>query len=318
VYAAWTLLIVVLVAWSVWWFTLKDMAIRRVEAWTAAQKTAGAQVSYSSVGASGFPLRLTLTFEDPTYVAPGGGWSVSTPRAQLHINPSDLSLFIIEPRDTLSWTTRGASRTLTPRESAISIHLTNNRPDRLVVEGKNVAVTRNGAPDMTIGSFVAGMRADPRMAGDGQFTLDAQAIDFIKLPQGFEALGGQLQALNARVVIEKGAVLVAPSRDRLMAWKAATGAARIEGLNVEWGPAKLTATGRFIVDDQRRPEGDLSLDLQNPSETFAALSKSPTASAQAGSIYSALSALGMAPVLSFRNGKKLLYGQPIGTVEPIR
>ncbi len=103
-----------------------------------------------------------------------------------------------------------------------------------------------------------------------------------------------------------------------MAWKAASGAARIEGLNVEWGPAKLTATGRFIVDDQRRPEGDLSLNIENPGETFAALSKSPTASAQAASIYSALSALGLTPVLSFRNGKKLLYGQPIGTVEPIR
>ncbi|MEJ0023206.1 MAG: DUF2125 domain-containing protein [Alphaproteobacteria bacterium] len=238
VYATWALLIVVLAAWSVWWFTLKDMAIRQVQTWTAAQKAAGAQVSYSGVAASGFPLRLTLTFEDPSYSAPGGGWSLSTPRAQLHINPSDLSLYIIEPRDTVSWTTRGASRTLTPRESAISVHLTNNKPDRVIVEGKNVAVTRNGAPDMTIGSFVAGIRSDPRSPDDGQFSLDAQAVDFIKLPEGFEALGGQMQSLSARVVLVNGAVLATPSRDRLMAWKAAAGAARVEGLNVEWGPAK--------------------------------------------------------------------------------
>ncbi|MEJ0023207.1 MAG: DUF2125 domain-containing protein [Alphaproteobacteria bacterium] len=78
------------------------------------------------------------------------------------------------------------------------------------------------------------------------------------------------------------------------------------------GRQKLTATGRFTVDDQRRPDGDLSLKLEHPGETFSALAKSPTASAQAGAVFSALSALGMAPVLTFRNGKKSLYGQKIG------
>lgn len=318
VYSVWALLIIVLVGWTVWWFVLKDIATQRVAAWSAAQKAAGAQISYRSVVASGFPLRLTLTFEYPHYVAPGGGWSLSTPRAALHINPSDLSLFIVEPRDTLSWSTRGAQRTFTPRESAISVHLANNAPDRVIVEGKNIAVTRNGAPDMTIGAIVAGIRPDPRAAGDGQLSLDAEAIDFIKLPQGFEALGGQMQTLSARIVIEKGETLTAPSRDRLIAWKAAMGAARVEGLHVVWGPASVTSTGRLTVDDQRRPEGDLSLMLDKPEETFAALAKSPTASAQTASVYRALSALGLTPMLSFRDGKKLLYGQRIGTVEPIR
>lgn len=318
VYAVWGLLIVVLAAWTMWWFTLKDIATQRIEAWAAAQRAAGAQVSYSSVAASGFPLRLTLTFEAARFIAPGGGWSLATPRAALHINPSDLSLFIVEPRDTVSWTTRGAQHTFTPRESAISVHLANDRPDRVILEGKNIAVTRNGAPDMTIGSIVAGIRPDPRAAGDGQLSLDAQAIDFIKLPQGFEALGGQMEALNARVVLEKGAVLAAPSHDRLAAWKEAMGAARVEGLHVVWGPASLTSTGRFTIDDQRRIEGDLALTLEKPEKTFAALTKSPTVSAQTAAVYRALGALGLTPVLSFRDGEKRLYGQRIGTVEPIR
>lgn len=318
VYSVWALLIVVLAAWTMWWFALKDIAKQRVEAWAAAQRAAGAQVSYSAAAASGFPLRLTLTFDDARFIAPGGGWNMATPRVALHINPSDLSIFIIEPRATLSWTTRGAQHTFTPRESAISVHLANDRPDRVIVEGKNIAITRNGAPDMTIGAIVAGIRPDPRAAGDGQLSLDAQAIDFIKLPQGFEALGGQMAALNARVVIEKGAVLIAPSRDRLAAWKEAMGAARIEGLHVVWGSASLTSTGRFTIDDQRRIEGDLTLTLEKPEETFAALTKSPTVSAQTAAIYRALGALGMTPVLSFRDGEKRLYGQRIGTVEPIR
>lgn len=318
VYGVWTLLIVALIGWTVWYFALKDIVGQRVEAWAAAQRAAGAQVSYSAVSYSGFPLRLTLTFEEAGYVAPGGGWSLTTPRIALHINPSDLALIIIEPRETLAWTTKGVRRTFTPRESAISVHFSNDRPDRVIVEGQNIAITRNGAPDMTIGKIVAGIRPDPRTAADGQFSLDAEAVDFIKLPKGFEALGGQMQMLNARVVIENGAVLSAPSRDRLAAWREASGAARVEALRTSWGPAQVTATGRFVVDDERRPEGDLSLNLENPEETFAALSRSPTASEQTANVYRALSALGMAPVLSFRDGEKTLYGQKIGTVEPIR
>ncbi len=324
VYAMWGLLAAVLIAWTGYWFVLRDIAVERVEAWVAAQKANGAEAAYSGVSASGFPFRLTLTYENANFIAPGGGWTLSTPRVALHINPANFNLFIIEPRDTVAWTTRGARRTFTPKKSAISVHVTDNKPDRVILDGEDIAVTRNDAPDMTIGSIVAGLRPDPRAAGDGQFSLEIKSLDFIALPKGLEAFGGTVQTLNAAIVLENGATLIAPSNDRVAAWKDAQGAARVEALGFVWGPANVTSTGRFVLDQQRRLEGKLDLTLEKPADVFAALAQSPTLSRDMANTYNLMAqanaALGVSfkPTLVIQNGVMLLNGFPLRTVDPIK
>ena len=321
-YFMWGLLALVLVGWTAWWFVLQSQVVAQIDKWMATQRVAGAEVSYARVAGSGYPLRLTLTFDDFSYQAPGQAWRASTPKVQLHINPSDLSLFIVEPRDTISYASRGAARTFTPRESAISVHVTNNAVDRVVAEGKGVAVTRDGAPDMTIGSFVAGVRPDPRAPGDGQFTLDSQAIDWATPPKGFEAFGKQVQTLNARIVFEKGATLIGPGDDRIGAWKDAQGAARVEGLGFVWGPATVTSTGRFELDAQRRLDGILDISLDKPGGVFSALAQS--ASPDMAQIYQLMAVANEArggPLeapLVIDNGVMMFNNLPIRTVDPIK
>jgi hypothetical protein len=320
----WGLLALVLAGWTGWWFVLRANAASQIDAWMAGERAKGAEASYTRVSASGFPLRLTLTYDGLAYGAAGGAWKVSTPKAQVHINPSDLSLFLIEPRDTVMYATRGATRAFTPKESLISIHVVNGKADRVVIEGKNVAVVRNNAPEMQVESFVAGVRPDPRAPSDGQLSFDATNLTLVSPPKGFEAFGGQLQSLNARIVFEKGGRLIEPGADGLRLWAQDNGAARIEGLGFVWGPAKITSTGRYTIDAQRRLAGILDLSLEKPSEAFAALSQSPAISPDLARVYQMMAvanAVKGGPLkapLVIENGVMSFADLPLRTVEPIQ
>jgi hypothetical protein len=323
-YTIWTVLIVTLLAWTGWWFALRGQVIAHIEGWAASQRAAGAEASYRRISASGFPLRLTLTFEDALYAPAGGGWRLSTPRVQLHINPSDLSLFILEPRAAVTWATRGVTRSFTPHESAISVHVIAGKADRVIAEGKQVAITRNGAPEMNVGSFVAGVRPDPRAPGDGQFSLDADAITLASSPKGFEAFGEDVKTLNARIVFEKGALLLAQGQDTLSAWAKAGGAARIDGLGFAWGPATFTSTGRFKLDDQRRLDGILDMSLDKPADAFTALSQSTTISPDLALLYKMMAQANaqkgepLKAPLTITNGVMSFNNLPLRTVDPIK
>jgi hypothetical protein len=322
--AVWVILFLALAGWTAWWFTLRTQAIGGVDQWIAKQRAAGANVSYEKVEASGFPFRLSLTFDNVHYAAPGDAWVMATPKVQLHINPSDLSLVIVEPRDTVSWTTRGAARTFTPQESAISVHITNLAVDRVVVEGKGVAITKDGKPDFIVGQFVGGLRPDPRAAGDGQLSVDAQNVDLAAPPKGVEGMGAKIQTLSARIVFEKGAVLIGPGEDRVGSWKQAGGAARVEGLGFTWGPATISSQGKFALDDQRRLAGALDINLEKPGETFGALAQSPATEPGMAKMYAMMGAANTArggPLkapLVIENGVMLFNNLPITTVEPIK
>ncbi|MGE3302374.1 MAG: DUF2125 domain-containing protein [Hyphomonadaceae bacterium] len=272
-YALWGFAIAAAFCWTLYWFALKNEAVRQAVAWFSAQRAQGADAAYARVSASGYPLRLSLTFEDAHYAPAGGGWRISSPKAALHVNPTDFSLFIVEPRAPVTWETREAARVFTPKESAVSLRLKNRAIERIVAEGEGVAVTRGGAAEMTIGSFVAGLRADPRALGDGQLTLDAQAIALAAPVQGLEGFGRDVRALNVRAVIERGAAFLTAPGDGYAAWRAEGGAARVEGLHAAWGPAEFTAQGRLAMDARNRLAGALDLDLAKPAETYAALAQ---------------------------------------------
>lgn len=324
-YALWGLFALAFIAWTAWWLTLRSVVVGDVESWMSAQRAAGVQAGYSKVSASGYPLRLTLTFENAKYAAPGGGWTLSTPRVALHVNPSDLSLFIIEPRGAVTWTTRAFSRTFSPHSSAISVHTSFGRADRITLEGEGVHVLRNGADEATIAKIVMSLRPDPRAAEDGQLAVDVDGLDIAQPPKGFEQFGPRVQSLNARVVFEKGAALVAPhAADHIAAWIAAGDGVRVEGLGFVWGPATVTSRGRFALDDKRRLAGRLDLALAKPEMVFAALSQSPRFSPDMADAMRVLAIANTAhgkPLtapLVIENGIMLFNGLPIRTVDPIR
>lgn len=323
-YAVWMLLIVTLLAWTGWWFALRGQVIGNIQVWAASQRAAGAEAGAKRISASGFPFRLTLTFEEVVYAAPGGGWRLSTPQAQLHINPSDLSLFIVEPRATVTWATRGVTRTFTPRESAISVHVTDGEADRVIAEGKQVAITRNGAPEMTVGALVAAVRANESEPSEGQFALDADQVMLAKQPKGFEAFGPEVKSFNAYIAFEKGGLLLAQGQDTLGAWAKAGGSARVDGLDFFWGPAHFASHGRFTLDAQRRLDGILDMSLDKPAEAFTALSQSTTISPDLAVIYRMMAQANaqkggpLKAPLTISNGVMSFNNMPLRTVDPIK
>jgi hypothetical protein len=59
-----------------------------------------------------------------------------------------------------------------------------------------------------------------------------------------------------------------------LAWRDAGGALRIAESELEWGPAHLTGSGDFTIDDLARPDGRLSLRITDPDRLADALVES--------------------------------------------
>jgi hypothetical protein len=151
-----------------------------------------------------------------------------------------------------------------------------------------------------------------------------QNIDLAAPPKGVEGMGAKIQTLSARIVFEKGAVLIGPGSDRVGAWKQAGGAARVEGLGFTWGPATISSQGKFALDDQRRLAGALDIVLEKPGETFGALAQSPATEPGMAKMYAMMGVANTArggPLkapLVIENGVMLFNNLPITTVEPIK
>jgi hypothetical protein len=269
----WALFAIAALGWTVYWNILRIRTMEAAQAFVDRQRTAGASLIYSSVAASGYPLRLTLTFSGPAYEAPGGGWALSAPSLDLHVNPSDLRLIILETHGAVTWRDREVVRTLTPRTAALSVRTEKGAFERAILEVHDVSIAREGHAPAILESAVIGVRPDPRRAADMQVSLDAAHLALAAAPAEFSGLGANIASIEARVVIENAAAAERASAHRLEAWRAAGGAARFEGLGLEWGPAKITGTGRLGLDALRRPQGRLDLAIEDPQAALNALAQ---------------------------------------------
>ena len=321
-YIPWALFLAAAIGWTIYWNMLRVRMIETAQAAVAAQRAEGAKISYDRVNASGYPLRLTLTFTNAAYEAPGGHWALSAPTLDLHMNPSNLSLVIFETHGTVTWRNNLVIRTLTPRTAALSVRTEKGAFSRAVFEAHDLAVSRNGGAPGTFETLIVGVRPDPRQARDMQVSIDATNLKLAKAPSGFEGFGTTLASIEGRVVIEQADVIETAKTNRVEAWRAAKGVARIEGAGLLWGPARMIGTGRVSLDAQRRPQGRLDMSLTDPAPALSALARpmSPTmrTAMEASAEAAATKGGPLALPLILENGVLSLGPLPVRTLDPIQ
>ncbi len=323
-WALWGLSALLALAWFAYWHFLRVRAVAAADAWVAAQRQTGAEAGYARVRASGFPLRLTLTFAEPAYQSPSRGWALSAPALRVHLNPSDLSLLLFEPEGAVTWRNGTAVRTLAPRTAVASARFRDGALERVSMQAQAIAVRREGGGASTIERLLVHLRPDARTGDNAQIALDIDDWALARSPSGFEAFGATVGSIKARVVIEHAATLARTQTRNLQAWRTAGGAVRVEGLALLWGPADLTASGRFTLDQTERAAGRLDMKLREPATALAAIARSPAlppAMARAMERSAEAAAAAGAPIelpLAVQDGVMRLGALPIRTIEPIQ
>jgi hypothetical protein len=123
---------------------------------------------------------------------------------------------------------------------------------------------------------VINVRPDARAAGEYQLAFEARAITLPRPVRSFEGFGLEASLLRAAIVVEDGAALLEESpQDPLRPWREAGGRLRFEALELNWGPLEATGGGHGGLDEQRRLQGELRLDVDRPAPVLTAIANGP-------------------------------------------
>jgi hypothetical protein len=274
----WAIFLALALGWVIYWNVLAHGARERVTAWLAQEQTRGAEASIGSIEARGFPVLLRLELRDIAYAPAGSGWRASTAAAALHVQMFNPQHVIFQAAAPFAFARGDGHVTNISAETlVVSVRNANGALAQAGLEADNLRLddpNEDGA--LSARKIVLNLRPDPRAVGDLQVAFDAQGVSLAQPVRSFEALGQEVAALRAAIVIEHSAALLQGAEDDpLGPWREAGGRLRFEALAFTWDALQATGSGEVGLDDQRRLTGALALPIENPSALFRALAGGP-------------------------------------------
>lgn len=276
--APWVLFALLALGWIAYWNIVAGQAQRQVESWIAAQNESGADVSVGRIVRHGFPVLLRLELHDASYAAARGGWRISTPRADVHVQLFNPQHVIFQSKAPIAVARADGSVTNVSADALIaSVRMRGGALAMGGVEANNLALD-DPAEDGVLRAerVLINVRPDARAAGEYQLAFEARAITLPRPVRSFEGFGLEASLLRAAVVVEDGAALLEESpQDPLRPWREAGGRLRFEALELNWGPLEATGTGAGGLDEQRRLQGELRLDVDRPAPVLTAIANGP-------------------------------------------
>lgn len=246
-----------------YWFWWAGQLERGIAQWREQERSRGYQVDFVGPAIDGFPLAHVTHFDAPT---------IQTPTGALWRGPS------LTARSPL-WDPRSVAVTFTGRH--VLEHLNAGRLDSAILDSRDAVGLLRLHGDGRLESADATVRGLEVLAAPlGQFTSDFLHLQFapayeqdsgalVALTFSVEAralqvpaaLAGPLDATADKIVAAgrlEGIVPATEPRLALAAWRDAGGELELERLEIEWPPLGVTASGRLVLDDQLRPEGELA------------------------------------------------------------
>ncbi len=274
----WALFAAAAIGWVIYWHVVAAAAEARIASLVAAENAKGGEVAIARIVRHGFPALLRLELQGLSYAPPRGSWRAASARADLHIaltNPQHVKLEAKAPIEISR--ADGAVTRIAADALIASLRSEGGALAAAGVEANNLTLDDPAAEGvLAVRTMVANLRPDPRAAGEYQFVLELAHFTLPRPVRSFEALGLEIAALRAAIVIEHAATLLnAGDEDPLAPWREAGGKLRFEALGLEWGPLHTQGAGHGGLDEQRRLEGALTLPIERPGPVFSALANGP-------------------------------------------
>lgn len=276
--APWALFVLAALGWVFYWHYLANEAERQIRGWAFEQNAGGATVEIDKIVRHGFPVLMRLELQGMSYMAARGGWSVSTDRADLHVQVLNPHHVILEAEAPIAITRAGGATTNISADALIASLRTENGALAVAgIEADNLVLDDPAEEGVLhAAKVVANVRPDPRAAGEYQFAFDAQTLTLPRPVRSFESFGLDVARMRAAIVIGDGALLMQSSPgDPLGPWREGGGRLRFDALELVWGPLETTGTGEGGLDAQRRLDGRLVLPVERPAPVLTAIANGP-------------------------------------------
>ena len=268
-------IILVFILYSAYWVYAKGRIEDEVTLWIMDQESAGYTLEQERLRVTGFPYRFKIEAVAPQMRAPieDGGWSARLEGISAHALPYDFSHWIIEfEGPVLFQADSDASETLQLEAGRARISLNSNssgETTRIGAEIEQLSLEALTGPATAIRSIEHAIMS-------GQITPDNLMQMLVEISgletspgilsdRASEVFGAAADTARIRLSISQWSALA--REGDAAAWSRAGGEFRIAEAQLEWGPAQLSGSGDFTLDEQARPNGLLSLNITDP-DTF--------------------------------------------------
>ncbi|MCR9266810.1 MAG: DUF2125 domain-containing protein [Alphaproteobacteria bacterium] len=275
-------IVLVLVAYSAYWVFASQQLRKGVDDWIAEQEAAGYTIEHDGVRIGGYPYRFQIRVINSRIQAPAsdGGWLARFADVRANAMPHDFAHWIVSfygPLFLENHTGPGSAIEVNASDARVSlVYDRDGNTQRVGAEIRDFVVTTHAgqAPDI---QSVDAVLLNGLVEEDDRLRLRLSMSGVTASPgvldSGVEREFGDTVG-TARIDLEVSQWSALARGANALAWRQAEGTLHIEDSELEWGPAHITGTGDFILDDQARPDGRLSLRITDPDALANALVES--------------------------------------------
>ncbi|MFQ5346884.1 MAG: DUF2125 domain-containing protein [Rhodothalassiaceae bacterium] len=271
------LLLAAMAAYGIFWWRLAGDAKDAAAAFLERLDERGVTAKVAAIDSGGFPYRLALTLRDLHLrsAASTPPFALAAERVAIFTHPWTPDHFVAGTTTVSGslgrWVYEAASARAswlrTPHDvrmdsdlRQLALGASDDDDSPVTVERAQIHVRiPMGAGDEDAGPLLA-ERADIALR------LDGIILDEI----GAGAPEGRIAHVDLRLEVH-GALAFPPTADGLAAWRDAGGTLEITGIDVDWGPVRVTGSGSLALDEAFRPLGALALHVARPDLLIAYL-----------------------------------------------
>jgi hypothetical protein len=259
----------VMAAWSGGWF-YKAGQLREEIQQRASQSSQAREWAYRGMTITGFPFRLQVDLNSPRVALRGQKreifWTTDQIKAVGHPWQPHHILFDLTGRHQFKTGPAGQKRELTldSSEAMASVETdADNRPERLSLDIKEIALRHNGDPALRGERLQLHSRPTPGMPDGLDLAVNGKALEVAEgaLPFNIVALPrtAKLVDLQATVTgLPEGGITLGG----LPQWRDGGGTLEIKKLRLQWGDMDISATGSLALDGEMRPIGALTAQIK--------------------------------------------------------
>jgi len=250
--------------WSFVWYAASAWAKAEVTGWVEMQRNLGATTDFASMDTAGFPTRIVLTLNAPSYEGPAFGNTVRWNSDKLTVStrpwmPWKLHVGVPGKHD-LSLADNTMRFTGTAERFEADVVLGAAWPTSLDLRVQGLIL--NGSAPISVGHLRVRATHDPATQAGGTGLSFNIVGDNLVVPGVLPLpLGDQVQSLDV-VARVSGSVVPGPLGVRAVAWRDSGGAIEFERLKFRTGPLAVAAGGTAALDNNMQPQGAFTAKIE--------------------------------------------------------
>lgn len=265
-----TMIVIVALIWSGWWMLGASARTQAFEAWIKDRRADGWVADSSDLSVRGYPFRHDTRIRGFDIADPNSDWAWSAPDFEILSLAYDPTAFILSwPREQKVSSPDGTV-TVSTSQMRGSVSFETDTDLALIAATIEIddlgLISTSGWTGSALRGLIASRRAEPGTAPDIAHDVAVTLSDVV-LPAPLKRQIDPAGVLDRRIESAKldgTAAFDAPwDRHAVQGRKPALTALALRDVDITWGDLRLQARGRFTIDDDGFPDGEIDITARN-------------------------------------------------------